>query len=105
MVKPVGNVSPTLMALWAGLEPLLVRVKMRLVVWPSLMAAAGKVLVTLGLTVSVSVLVHVGLTNVRVMPPPVTQLIPGLTTPTGGETLAELAIVPAAAPVTVALIV
>ena len=49
MVKPAGKVSPTVIADWAGLVPLLVKVKMRLVVAPSLIAAAAKVLATLGL--------------------------------------------------------
>ena len=49
IVKPVGRVSPTVIADCAGLLPLLVRVKMRLVVAPSLIEAAAKVLATLGL--------------------------------------------------------
>ena len=48
-MSPAGNVSPTVIALCAGLVPLLVSVKMRLVLPPSVMLAAPKVLATVGL--------------------------------------------------------
>ena len=47
--KPAGRVSPTVMADCAGLVPALVRVKTRVVVAPSAMLAAPKVLATVGL--------------------------------------------------------
>ena len=47
--KPAGSVSPTVMADWAGLVPVLVSVKIKVVAAPSAMVAAPKVLATLGL--------------------------------------------------------
>ena len=47
--KPAGKVSPTVIADWAGLVPVLVRVKMRVVAAPSAMVAAPNVLATVGL--------------------------------------------------------
>ena len=47
--KPAGRVSPTVMADWAGLVPVLVSVKIKVVAAPSAMVAAPKVLATVGL--------------------------------------------------------
>ncbi len=47
--SPVGSVSPTVMADWAGLVPLLVSVKTSVVVAASLIEAAPKVLATVAL--------------------------------------------------------
>ena len=47
--RPAGKVSPTVIADWAGLVPVLVSVKIRVVVAPSAMEPAPKVLATVGL--------------------------------------------------------
>ena len=47
--KPVGKVSPSVIADWAGLVPVLVKVKTRVVVAPSAIEPAPKVLATVGL--------------------------------------------------------
>ena len=48
MARPVGSVSPTVMADCAGFEPVLVSVKTRDVVAPSAIVPAPKVFATVG---------------------------------------------------------
>ena len=56
--KPVGKVSPSVIADWAGLVPVLVKVKTRVVVAPSAIEPAPKVLATVGdVTVNVALVV------------------------------------------------
>ena len=64
--KPAGRVSPTVMAVCAGLVPELVSVKTKVVVAPSVMAAAPKVLATVGPVV---------LTVKQALAPPVVALV------------------------------